>query len=124
MISIIIPAFNEEKRISASLKKLAFFVKNRKEGFEVIVVDDASTDGTSKVAGSFSDKIPDLTVHRLEKSPYAGKGLAVNKGVLTAKGDIVIFTDADFSTPIEEIDKLLEKLNAGFDVAIGSRAID
>lgn len=124
MISIIIPAFNEEDRIGRSLEKLTAFLKNRTEKFEVIVVDDASTDNTKQIAESFSDKIPNFKVLRLEKSPFAGKGLAVNKGVLASNGDIVLFTDADFSTPIEDIDKLLEKLNSGYDIAIGSRAID
>jgi dolichyl-phosphate beta-glucosyltransferase len=124
MISIIIPAFNEEDRIGRSLEKLAAFLKTRKEDFEVIVVDDASTDNTKKIAEGFIGKIPNFRVLRLEKSPYAGKGLAVHDGILDAKGDVVLFTDADFSTPIEEIDKLLEKINAGADIAIGSRAIE
>lgn len=124
LVSIIIPAFNEEDRIGRSLSKLAVFLKTRKEGFEVIVVDDASTDHTKQEAERFVGKIPNLKVLRLEKSPYMGKGLAVNKGVLAAKGGIVAFTDADFSTPIEEIDKLLEKLNSGHDIAIGSRALE
>lgn len=124
MISIVIPAFNEEKRIGASLKKLAAFLKVRKEEFEVIVVDDASTDKTSSVAKGFLGKIPNLKILRLAKSPYEGKGLAVNKGALAAKGDIVVFTDADFSTPIEEIDKLLKELGTGSDIAVGSRALD
>jgi dolichyl-phosphate beta-glucosyltransferase len=124
MISIIIPAFNEEKRIGRSLEKLAEFLKTRTDKFEVIVVDDASTDNTTQVAKRYEKEIEILKVVRLEKSPYDGKGLAVNTGVLAASGDIVLFTDADFSTPIEEIDKLLDKLNSGFDIAIGSRAID
>ena len=124
MISIIIPDLNEEKRIAASLEKLASFLKKRREEFEVIVVDDASTDNTRGVANSFASKIPKLKVLRLEKSPYEGKGLAVSRGALAAKGDLVVFTDADFSTPIEEIDKLLRKLKEGFDIAIGSRALD
>src|SRR3990167_8470652 len=124
MISIIIPAFNEEKRIGASLEKLASFLKTRKEDFEILIVDDASTDNTGKVVETFKPKTPNLRVLRLEKSPYAGKGLAVNRGTLAAKGSIVIFTDADFSTPIGEIDKLLEKIKSGYDIAIGSRALD
>ena len=124
LISIIIPAFNEADRVGNSLEKLTTFLNTRDEEFEVIVVDDASTDNTKAIAESFKDKIENLWVLRLEESPYAGKGLAVNKGVLAAKGDIVLFTDADFSTPIEEIDKLLEKINSGFDIAIGSRAAD
>lgn len=124
MISIIIPAFNEAKRLPASLEKLANFLKTRKERFEVIVVDDASTDDTKAVAESFKKKIPNLAVLRLDKSPYEGKGLAVNRGALIAKGGIILFTDADFSTPIEEIDKLLRRLDEGYDIAIGSRALD
>lgn len=125
MISIIIPAYNEGKRLGVSLQKLADFLVKRDEEFEVIVVDDASTDNTSEIAESFKDKIPNLTVMKLEKSPFAGKGLAVNKGMLAAKGEIALFTDADFSTPIDEIDKLLNKINnEGSDIAIGSRALD
>jgi len=124
MISIVIPAFNEEKRIGSSLKKLAKFLSHRKEDFEVIVVNDASTDQTSQIARSFSEIIKNFQLINLKTSPHEGKGLAVNKGVLAAKGSVVVFTDADFSTPIEELDKLLKKLNAGFDIAIGSRALD
>ena len=124
MISIIIPAYNEGKRIGVSLEKLARFLKGREEPVEVLVVDDASIDNTAGVVETFKSKIPNLGVLRLEKSPYAGKGLAVNRGALAAKGNIVVFTDADFSTPIGEIDKLLEKLESGYDVAIGSRALD
>lgn len=124
MISIVIPAFNEEKIISASLEKLVRFLSTRKEKFEVIVVNDVSTDRTAEVVKSFSKKLPHFRLINLTTSPHDGKGLAVNKGVLAAKGKVVVFTDADFSTPIEEIDKLLNKLNDGFDIAIGSRALD
>src|SRR4030042_4571409 len=124
MISIIIPAFNEGDRSGRSLESLSQFLKTRTEEFEVIVVDDASTDNTKQIAESFHDKIPNLRDLRLDKSPFSGKGLAVNKGVLASNGDIALFTDADFSTPIEEIDKLLEKLNSGYDITIGSRALE
>lgn len=124
MISIVIPAFNESDRIGKTLEKIAAFLKSQTREFEVIVVDDASTDNTRQVAESFQGKIKNLRVIRLEESPYAGKGLAVNKGMLEANGEIALFTDADGSTPIEEADKLLEKLDSGFDIAIGSRAAD
>ena len=123
MISIIIPTFNEEDRIPKTLEKIAGYIKADPENFEVIVVDDASTDNTSEVAKTFEDKIKNLKVLRLEKSSFAGKGYAVNKGVLASKGDLILFTDADSSTPIEELSKLLEKTSAGYDIAIGSRAI-
>ncbi len=124
MISIVIPTYNEQDRLGKSLEKLTGFLDKREEEFEVIVVDDASTDQTSQVASSYSDKFKNFQLLRLEKSPDAGKGLAVHKGMLAAKGEIALFTDADFSTPIEEADKLLGKLNSGFDIAIGSRAVD
>ncbi|MDP2671641.1 MAG: bifunctional glycosyltransferase family 2/GtrA family protein [bacterium] len=125
MISIIIPAYNEEDRIGNSLEKLAAFLEKRNGDFEVILVDDASTDRTSEIAQSFANKIPNFKVLKLEKSPFAGKGYAVNKGILASQGEIAVFTDSDFSTPIEEVDKLLKKISdEGFDIAIGSRALD
>lgn len=123
MISIIIPAFNEEDRIPKTLGKIADYVKKDPDNFEVIVVDDASTDKTSEQSKKFSDKIRNLKVLTLGKSPFAGKGYAVNKGVLASSGDLILFTDADGSTPIEELDKLTGKIDDGFDIAIGSRAI-
>lgn len=123
MISIIIPSFNEEDRLPKTLEKIAEYTKSDPGNFEVIVVDDASTDNTSEAAKSFENKIRNFKVLRLEKSPFAGKGYAVNKGVLESTGDLILFTDADGSTPIEELEKLLKKINAGFDIAIGSRAL-
>ncbi len=123
MISIIIPAYNEEDRLPKTLEKVATYVKKDPDNFEVIVVDDASTDKTSEVSKKFQEKIKNLKILRLEKSLFDGKGWAVNKGVLASIGDIVLFTDADGSTPIEEIEKLLDKINEGYDIAIGSRAI-
>jgi dolichyl-phosphate beta-glucosyltransferase len=124
MISIVIPTYNEEKRIAASLEKLASFLKTRREEFEVIVSDEGSSDKTGEVVDGFAGKIKNLKLIKSERKPWARKGLAVNKGVLAAIGNEIVFTDADFSTPIEEIDKLLSKLNAGYDIAIGSRALD
>src|SRR3972149_4859998 len=124
MISIIIPTFNEEKRIGTTLEKIANFQQSSAKETQVIVVDDASTDKTSEVAKSFEGKIKNLKVLRLEKSPYAGKGYAVNQGVLASSGNLILFTDADGSTPIEELDKLLSKINEGYDIAIGSRALN
>ena len=122
MISLVIPAFNEEKRLGSSLQKLAAFLKERPEEFEVIVVDDGSSDKTLQLAESFSQNFANFKVLSLPTNQ--GKGAAVNAGFKTALGDIVVFTDADLSTPITEIDKLLSKLEAGYDIAIGSRAVD
>ena len=122
-ISIIIPTYNEEDRIPKSLEKISEYTKNDPDKYEVIVVDDASTDNTSETAKKFESKIQNLKVLRLEKSRFAGKGYAVNKGVLASSGDLILFTDADGSTPIEELDKLQEKISEGYDIAIGSRAL-
>ncbi len=122
MISLIIPTFNEEKRLSASLEKLIDFLKTFSESVEVIIVDDCSSDSTFEIASSYKNKIQSLKVLHLEKN--LGKGWAVKNGFLAATGDTVVFTDADFSTPIEEINKLLEKINQGYDIAIGSRALN
>ena len=122
MLSIVIPAFNEEKRIGSSLEKLIAFLKNYRQDSEVIIVDDGSKDKTVSVAKKYRQSLPNLQIVSLGKN--LGKGFAVKTGFEKAKGDIVLFTDADFSTPINESVKLFEKLDRGYDIAIGSRAVD
>lgn len=121
LISIIIPAYNEEERISKTLQILTEFTQSSQNmyTFELIVVSDGSSDSTVKLAKTFNN------VKVLEQNPNKGKGAAVGKGMLAANGDFLLFTDADLSTPITEIFKLLNKLeNEGYDIAIGSRAIN
>jgi len=125
MISVIIPAFNEAERIGESLNELLTYLNNLEYKSELIVVDDGSTDDTAKIAeGSFSDtgKIK-ARVIRYEKN--RGKGYAVRTGLLTAQGDIAVFTDADLSTPIEELSKIVLPIENGeYDLTFGSRALD
>lgn len=121
-LSIIIPSYNEEARLPATLEKIAAYVAVAGRSTEVIVVDDGSTDGTAKVSDSFRGKIPVLRT--LPNGVNRGKGYSVRHGMLEATGDIVLFTDADLSAPIEEADKLLAAIAQNNDVAIGSRAID
>ncbi len=120
-LSIVIPAYNEELRLPATLERIAAYLKNRRRETEVVVVDDGSTDRTAEVAQSFSGRIPALRV--VGNGVNRGKGFSVRHGVQEARGRIVLFTDADLSAPIEEADKLIDALQH-FDVAIGSRAVN
>lgn len=122
MISLVIPTFNEEKRLRASLELLVEFLKNFKFDTEIVIADDGSSDKTIEIAKSFEGRIKNFKIVGLGKN--TGKGFAVNQGFFHSKGDIVIFTDADFSTPIKEVSKLVEPLMTGYDIAIGSRALD
>ncbi len=119
--SIVIPAYNEGERLGATLEKVLAYV--RAQGWnaevEVIVVNDGSRDNTAALVRGFAEKNPML---RLVENPgNRGKGYAVRNGMLNARGEVVVFSDADLSSPIEEMPKLLAALAAGADIAIGSR---
>ncbi len=116
--SLIIPAYNEETRLRETLETTISYVKSNYSNFEILVVDDGSTDGTRDVVRSFD------SVKLIELGTNQGKGAAVRKGILTAVGKIRIFTDADLSTPITEIPKAIDWINKGYDIFIGSRALD
>ena len=120
MISIVIAAFNEENRVGQSLQKIHQFLQGRKTDHEIIVVDDGSTDRTTPVVAELAQSIATLRIIRYEKN--RGKGFALRTGVLASKGVLVLVSDADLSTPIEELDTLLPYLSE-YQVAIGSRAL-
>lgn len=120
-ISVIIPAYNEERRISATLEKVHSYLEYRGLSFEIIVVDDGSKDNTKKVVEEFNREHPEVKLIRYETN--RGKGYAVKTGVLSAQGKLILFSDADLSTPIEELEKLEQALAQGYDVAIGSRGL-
>jgi dolichyl-phosphate beta-glucosyltransferase len=121
-LSIIIPAYNEEPRLPETLQRIAEYLPTLGVRTEVLVVDDGSTDRTAAVAESFRGKLTGFRV--LSNGRNRGKGYSVRHGMLEARGEMVLFTDADLSAPIEEAEKLLTPLNNGYDVAIGSRAMD
>lgn len=118
-LSIIIPAYNEETRIAPSIQSALDYLTKQNYNFEIIVSDDGSKDKTIEIAKSFGEKIKIVS-----DGKNFGKGAAVRKGMIAANGDIRIFTDADFSTPIKEIEKLLNLFYLGNDVCIGSRALN
>ncbi len=120
-LSIIIPAYNEELRLPATLSSIAAYTRSSKRNIEVIVVDDGSRDKTVAVAEQFRNEIPSLRV--VSNGENRGKGYSVRHGMQEARGEIVLFTDADLSAPIEEVEKLLPAMKTN-DVAIGSRAMD
>jgi dolichyl-phosphate beta-glucosyltransferase len=113
-LSVVIPAYNEEDRLKKHLPGIKSYLAGK--SFEIIVVNDGSQDGTARVA-------QELDVRLIDLQPNRGKGGAVKAGMLAAQGRYVLFTDADQSTPIGEVEKLLAKLDAGYDMAIGSRAV-
>lgn len=119
-ISVVIPAFNEEIRLTATLPRLWKSLKNRFSTFEIIVVDDGSRDRTAEIVSRFGLCHPETRLVSYERN--RGKGHAVKTGILEAVGEYILFCDADLSTPIRELKKLLGALREGSDVAIGSRA--
>jgi glycosyltransferase involved in cell wall biosynthesis len=121
-LSIVIPAYNEELRLPATLERLAEYLPTLGLQTEVLIVDDGSRDRTAAVAETFAGKISGLRA--LSNGTNRGKGYSVRHGMLEATGELVLFTDADLSAPIEESDKLIGALKNGYDVAIGSRALN
>ncbi len=115
MISIVMPAYNEEKRIGQSLKKIRSFMNKLGQKYEIIVVDDGSVDKTIEATRKHNVRV-------VENKTNKGKGFSVKNGVLRAKGDLILFSDVDLSTPIEELRTFL-KLMKEYDVVIGSRGL-
>ena len=117
--SIVIPAYNESARIAGSLEKVLTYIAQRGADAEVIVVNDGSSDNTAEIIQEYLAKTPLLRL--LENPGNSGKGYSVRNGMLHASGDILLFSDADLSSPIEEADKLFTAIANGADIAIGSR---
>lgn len=117
--SIVIPAYNEGARLGATLERILTFVLHQGWNAEIIVVNDGSSDNTAEIARGYANHSKLLRL--IENPGNRGKGYSVRSGVLHARGSIVLFTDADLSSPIEEATKLLLAIEAGADIAIGSR---
>lgn len=122
MISIVIAAYNEETRIGDTLRRIHQYVSERQLNHEIIVVDDGSVDGTTSLVKGLAEEIPALRV--ISYGTNRGKGYALRTGVLASQGEMVLVSDADLSTPIEELEVLLPNLSDNaYQVAIGSRAL-
>lgn len=121
VLSVIIPAYNEEKRLPRTLATLHHYLEDQPYHYELIIVDDGSTDQTVPMAKHFLQQVGKGIL--LENGVNRGKGYSVRQGVLHSHGEYVLFSDADLSTPIQEVEKLFYFLKQGYDIAIGSRGL-
>jgi dolichyl-phosphate beta-glucosyltransferase len=119
-ISVVVPAYNEANRIPPTLDRIVRYMHERHPDYEVLVVDDGSSDGTGALVRRQFESNPRVAV--VDYGGNRGKGYAVRYGMSRATGDLVVFSDADLSTPIEEIEKMLPLVEQGYDIVIGSRA--
>lgn len=120
-LSVVVPTYNEERRLPPTLVDMIDYLDSRDSSYEIIVVDDGSSDKTSEVVKKFERIRPQVHLIRVPKN--YGKGHAVRTGVLNAHGRRILFADADGSTPIEELKRLEDALLRGASIAIGSRAL-
>jgi len=120
-LSVVIPAYNEEKRLPRTLIEIDKYLRKWSKEYEIIVVNDGSKDGTSDVVRKLQSKIANLKL--IDNKENRGKGYVVRQGLLSAQGEIRLFSDADNSTSIDHIEKMLPWFERGFDIVIGSRDI-
>lgn len=120
-LSVVIPAYNEETRLGPLHREASEYIRSNFSRSEIIYVDDGSTDQTYERLLEYQRQNPDVKILRHQKN--YGKGRAVRTGLQAATGNLVLFSDADFSTPIEDVQKLIRSIASGFDIAIGSRAV-
>ena len=120
-ISIIIPAYNEEARIGPTLERIDEYMRSSGMDYEMIVVDDGSTDNTRSVVSDAARRMEGLRL--VENRVNRGKGFSVKNGFLNSSGRLVLFSDADLSTPIEELERFLPEIERRADIVIGSRSL-
>jgi dolichyl-phosphate beta-glucosyltransferase len=120
-LSVVIPAYNEEGRIAKTLSNVYSFLSKTYPQFEIVVVDDGSTDRTPSIVNDFARS--NGKVHIIKNYLNIGKGYSVKRGMLASKGEIIIFSDADESVPISETERFVGSIRKGSDIAIASRAL-
>lgn len=120
-LSVVIPAYNEEQRLPATLERIAAYLDTQPWPYEIVVADDGSSDGTGNVVEAAAARNPSIRL--LRYTPNHGKGYAVRYAMPRAAGQYLLMSDADLSTPIEEVHKLWARLEDGAEIAIGSRAL-
>ncbi|MDO8601447.1 MAG: glycosyltransferase family 2 protein [bacterium] len=120
-LSVIIPAYNEENRLGKTLSSINDYLSKQNYESEVLVVDNGSKDKTPEIVRNLQGQIKNLRL--IEGSSAEGKGFAVKKGMLEATGDFRVFTDADNSTSIDQVERMWPEFEKGFDVVIGSRDV-
>jgi dolichyl-phosphate beta-glucosyltransferase len=120
-LSVVVPAYNEENRLGPTLEAAQSYLSRHYPDFELLVVDDGSTDATAGLVAQWHEKDPRIQL--LQYDGNHGKGFAVRYGMMHSTGDFALFMDADLATPIEEVEKVLASARAGADVAIGSRDV-
>ncbi len=120
-LSVVIPAYNEEKRVPKTIDSISTYLKKQNYDYEILVVSDGSKDNTAQVVKNLESKISNLRL--IDNKENHGKGYVVRQGMLETKGDYRLFTDADNSTSIDQVEKMWPWFEQGFDVIIGSRDV-
>jgi dolichyl-phosphate beta-glucosyltransferase len=121
LLSVVVPAYNEQERIEKTLKRVAEYLNARGYTYEVLVVSDGSSDQTEAIVNTFASQ--HLQFQLLSYRPNRGKGYAVRYGMLHAQGEYLLFSDADLAAPIEELEKLMPCVQSDYEIAIGSRPL-
>ena len=120
-LSVVLPAFNEERRIESTLDGIHSYLQAQNSEFEIVLVDDGSTDNTVSIDESWGG---DTDAIRILKLPHKGKGFAVREGMLWARGNLRVMCDVDMSMPVEYLEQFVDKMSEGYDVVIGSRQVE